>query len=140
MNINELLCRRADDNKHNGPSSESKSCRPRKPGQSSKWSYSQRRSNFPRIPKFLDPPKLGGVTATSFGPFLLPARELCFATKFQRRPRVPRAPADIRAKQNYLATVWNSLRRSTSRLTSERQILSLFLSRRSVYLIIFSFW
>lgn len=27
-----------------------------------------------------------GVTAASFGPFLLPARELCFVTKFHRRP------------------------------------------------------
>lgn len=26
-----------------------------------------------------------GVTAASFGPFLLPARELCFVTKFHRR-------------------------------------------------------
>lgn len=42
-----------------GPSSESKSCRPRKLGQSSKWSYSQRRDNFLRsMPKFLDPAKL----------------------------------------------------------------------------------
>lgn len=41
-----------------------------------------------------------GVTAASFGLFLLPAHELCFVTKFHRRP-------DTQAKQNYSSTIRN---------------------------------
>lgn len=46
-----------------------------------------------------------GITTASFGPFLLPARELCFVTKFHRR-----LPSDIRAKQDYSPIVRNSSR------------------------------
>lgn len=46
-----------------------------------------------------------GITTASFGPFLLLARELCFVTKFHRRPRIP---SDIRTKQDYSLIVQNS--------------------------------
>jgi len=104
------------------PSSESKSCRPREPVPSSKWSYSQRRDNFPRsIPKLLDPPKL----ARSYGSVLraIPVTGswtlLCNKISQTTPSALSQSTVDTRVKQNYLATVRNSSRRSAFRLTFE---------------------